>query len=464
MAPEVVTDGHADPRSDIYSLGVVLFEAATGRLPFYGDSPYQLMRQHVDSRRRARARWCPTCRRRSTRRSRARWPRIRSIASRPPTIWRARCGGVAPAAASARWSGADGGAGAARLPALRRLGGRRGRRSAPTAAWRCCASTTERAASPCWSPARASRRQARRPRQVALFKLLDELPSGPSRSGRGRRRAPRVPFFVARGISPAVREAAGAPPHGIEPMRASSRGLALAPPAVRQKLWRTTYRPLAGSSASLPSGPLTVPAGDWGVHRLSGAHRVSLALSAWGMSSWRRRSAARARSRSRPSDARRRSPRDDGDSPGRSRVSRAGKTAGWSRTSSSGSRRTEGAGPRADVADALADRAAQVRTALAASDDRREMPTRRSPARSGARARGAAARGDDARACCAPICCGRRAGSTGSCLGARARRTPPSRLDARIGTASEQEIPRCWGWRSNRWSRAGGLCSPRQSR
>jgi serine/threonine-protein kinase len=48
MAPEIITDGHADPRSDIYSLGVVLFEAATGRLPFYGDSPYQLMRQHVD--------------------------------------------------------------------------------------------------------------------------------------------------------------------------------------------------------------------------------------------------------------------------------------------------------------------------------------------------------------------------------------------------------------------------------
>src|SRR5262249_54873190 len=48
MAPEVVVDGHADPRSDIYSLGVMLFEAATGRLPFYGDSPYQLMRQHVD--------------------------------------------------------------------------------------------------------------------------------------------------------------------------------------------------------------------------------------------------------------------------------------------------------------------------------------------------------------------------------------------------------------------------------
>ncbi len=48
MAPEVISDGYADPRSDIYSLGVVLFEAATGRLPFRGDSPYQLLRQHLD--------------------------------------------------------------------------------------------------------------------------------------------------------------------------------------------------------------------------------------------------------------------------------------------------------------------------------------------------------------------------------------------------------------------------------
>ena len=44
MAPEMITDGYADPRSDIYSLGVVLFEAATGRLPFRADSPYQLLR------------------------------------------------------------------------------------------------------------------------------------------------------------------------------------------------------------------------------------------------------------------------------------------------------------------------------------------------------------------------------------------------------------------------------------
>jgi tRNA A-37 threonylcarbamoyl transferase component Bud32 len=48
MAPEVIAEGHADPRSDIYSLGVVLFEAATGRLPFAADSPYQLMRLHLE--------------------------------------------------------------------------------------------------------------------------------------------------------------------------------------------------------------------------------------------------------------------------------------------------------------------------------------------------------------------------------------------------------------------------------
>lgn len=57
MAPEVIAEGHADPRSDLYSLGVVLFEAATGRLPFVADSPYQMMRMHLqDDPPRARDR------------------------------------------------------------------------------------------------------------------------------------------------------------------------------------------------------------------------------------------------------------------------------------------------------------------------------------------------------------------------------------------------------------------------
>src|SRR5205823_37173 len=38
-------------------------------------------------------------------------------------------------------------------------------------------------------------------KQVALYKLLDELPEGSLQIQRGRRRAPRVPFYVAKGIT-----------------------------------------------------------------------------------------------------------------------------------------------------------------------------------------------------------------------------------------------------------------------
>ena len=48
MAPEVVMGGSADERSDIYSLGCVLYEMVTGRPPFMAELPLAVMHQHAN--------------------------------------------------------------------------------------------------------------------------------------------------------------------------------------------------------------------------------------------------------------------------------------------------------------------------------------------------------------------------------------------------------------------------------
>jgi serine/threonine-protein kinase len=48
VAPELVADGRADARADVYSAGIVLFEMLTGRVPFDGDRPAAVAWQHVE--------------------------------------------------------------------------------------------------------------------------------------------------------------------------------------------------------------------------------------------------------------------------------------------------------------------------------------------------------------------------------------------------------------------------------
>ncbi|ADD44668.1 protein kinase domain-containing protein [Stackebrandtia nassauensis] len=49
IPPELVTTGSADPRSDVYAAGIVLYEMLTGDVPFDGPDPNKVAYMHVDN-------------------------------------------------------------------------------------------------------------------------------------------------------------------------------------------------------------------------------------------------------------------------------------------------------------------------------------------------------------------------------------------------------------------------------
>jgi len=204
MAPEVIVDGYADPRSDIYSLGALLFEAATGRLPFLADTPFQLMRRHVEEAA----------------------PRPRDLApDLPPAIDAAIARALSKepldrfaTAAELASAIAEDGAGTVEKPAvLARLP-----KPSRLATGTCprCGGALFRVAQVCVDCGAASLDlRARKGGEavlvtgpgnighklggrgyVALMKLLDELQPGTARLDRLRKKPPRLPFFLFEGL------------------------------------------------------------------------------------------------------------------------------------------------------------------------------------------------------------------------------------------------------------------------
>ncbi|MED3564298.1 protein kinase domain-containing protein, partial [Bacillus xiapuensis] len=57
LSPEQARGGMANRKSDIYSLGIVMFELLTGRLPFSGESAVSIALKHLQSETPSLRRW-----------------------------------------------------------------------------------------------------------------------------------------------------------------------------------------------------------------------------------------------------------------------------------------------------------------------------------------------------------------------------------------------------------------------
>ncbi len=90
MAPEQISGNTIDPRTDIYSVGVLMYEMLAGRKPFIGETAVQVLFQHLEGAASRSAKSAPISPRSSWRSSIGRWPGTPQIAIRPPRSSRSR--------------------------------------------------------------------------------------------------------------------------------------------------------------------------------------------------------------------------------------------------------------------------------------------------------------------------------------------------------------------------------------
>ncbi|MBC8070399.1 MAG: protein kinase, partial [Deltaproteobacteria bacterium] len=61
MAPELINGRPLDARTDLFSLGILLYQLATGELPFFGRNPHEVLNRIADGNYPAPSTVCPLC-------------------------------------------------------------------------------------------------------------------------------------------------------------------------------------------------------------------------------------------------------------------------------------------------------------------------------------------------------------------------------------------------------------------